>query len=109
MTSQRTTSRAVGVGLLVVAVAIVALLVGARDNGSGHELTATVDEATNLIEGLEVEAGGKVIGAIDGIDPVDGGRRARITLDIRDEDVWPLPRGSRFTVRWGGTAVADAA
>lgn len=90
------------VGLLLVAASVAFLL------GQGSEepprLSAIVPEAVNLIPGQEVEAGGKVIGMIDAIDVVEGGKAARITMRVEDDEAWPLPRDSRFTVRWGGTA-----
>lgn len=91
--------------LLVLAamLAAVAVLVTSSGEEGGHRISAVVPEATNLIAGQEVRAGGAVIGEIDDVEPVDRGRRARIVLRISD-DAWPLPRDSRFSVRWGGTA-----
>jgi phospholipid/cholesterol/gamma-HCH transport system substrate-binding protein len=89
-------------GLIAIA-AFVAFVVGRGDSSSGHRLSATVTEATNLIKGQELEAGGRVIGVIDAVEPVEGGKRARITMKVED-DAWPLPADSRFSVRWGGTA-----
>ncbi len=90
------------VGLAVI-LALVAYLVGREDVGAGHRVSATVTEATNLIPGQELKAGGRVIGIIDAVEPVERGKRARITMKVQD-DAWPLPVDTRFSVRWGGTA-----
>ena len=97
-------ARIVAGAALVVAAAIAAVVLLGGDDDRGHVLHATLPEAANVIEGQEVRAGGKVIGTVDGMEAVQRGRAARVTLRITDEDVWPLPRGTTFTVRWGGTA-----
>lgn len=86
----------------VAAVVAVAVVAGGGDAGT-HRLSAVVPEATNLIAGQDVKAGGGSIGRIEAIKAIDGGRRARIVLAI-DDAAWPLPRGTHFTSRWGGTA-----
>jgi len=88
--------------LLVVGLIAVVLIDGGA-SGSGHRLHVTVAEATNLLAGQELKSGGGKIGVIDDIDTVEGGARARITLRVEDR-AWPLPRGTRFAVRYGGTA-----
>lgn len=100
----RRVMRILATAAVLAAVAVVAVIVLGGDDDRGHLLSATVPEAANVIEGQEVRAGGKVIGTVDGMTAVDRGRAARVVLRITDEDVWPLPRGTTFTVRWGGTA-----
>jgi len=94
-----------GVVLTLGAVALVVLAIVVQGGGDAgdHRLNVVVPEATNLIPGQEVKAGGGAIGEIDDITTVDAGRGARITLSI-DDDAWPLPQGTRFGVRFGGTA-----
>jgi virulence factor Mce-like protein len=88
----------------LVAGAIVLLATVTRDNGaSQHRLVATVDDATNLLAGQELKAGGGNIGTIEKLEATDRGRRARLTLRV-DDDAWPLGRGTKFAVRFGGTA-----
>lgn len=89
---------------LAIVAACVVLVVTATGGGpDGHRLTAMVPEATNLIAGQELKAGGGAIGKIEKLEAIDGGSRAKLTLRI-DDDAWPLPRGTRFNVRYGGTA-----
>ncbi|MCK9249445.1 MAG: hypothetical protein M0P31_10795 [Solirubrobacteraceae bacterium] len=88
----------------VVAVVVLAVVVTSGSDPTGHRLSATVTEATNVIAGQEVRAGGKVIGVVDDLEPIDRGHRAKVTLRITEDDAWPLPRGTKFSVRWGGTA-----
>lgn len=89
---------ALGAVLLVVLVVVVQ-----GGDGEQHRLNVVVPEATNLIKGQEVKAGGRAIGEIDDITALERGAKARITLSI-DDDAWPLPQGTTFGVRFGGTA-----
>lgn len=96
--------RALGlVAFAVIAVVGVVLVAGELAGNGGHRLTATVDEATNLIAGQELKAGGGKIGEIESLEAIDGGSKAKLTLLV-DEEAWPLPEGTKFAVRWGGTA-----
>jgi len=88
-------------GLVLVAALIVIVFTGG--GGSGHRLTATVGEATNLIAGQELRSGGAAIGTIEDITTIDHGAKAKLTLRVKDS-AWPLPQGTRFVVRYGGTA-----
>lgn len=90
----------------LVAVLVAAVLVAAwafGDDGREHRLVAVVDEANNLIPGQELRAGGGPIGSIESVDPIERGARARLTFLI-DDKAWPLAKGTKFDVRWGGTA-----
>src|SRR5436309_14362885 len=89
---------AVGAGLLVL------LLLVLGGGGSGHKFSAIVPSAANLVAGDKINAGGKNIGAVSDVQPVDRGRAARITMRIDDGDYWPLARDSKIEVRLGGTA-----
>lgn len=93
--------RVAGVGALLavlLAVAVVALSSG----GEGHRLTANVPEARYLIPGSQVRAAGQVVGEVSEAEPTRDGR-ARLELLIDDERVWPIPRGTKFRLRWNGT------
>lgn len=93
------------VRLLVAVVVVIGFVVIVSTSGDddGHRLTATVGEATNLLEGQELKAGGGKIGVIDELVAIDEGRKARITLSVEDR-AWPLREGTTFSVRFGGTA-----
>ncbi|WP_354698887.1 hypothetical protein DSM112329_04585 [Paraconexibacter sp. AEG42_29] len=94
--------RAVALGGLAAIVLLVVLLTGGGNAGS-HTLYATVSDATNLIKGQELKAGGGKIGVIDDVRAIDGGAKARLTLSVEDR-AWPLPKDTTFTARFGGTA-----
>ena len=77
------------------------------DKGSGsHRIVAVLPEAANVIEGLKLKAGGREIGTVEKLTAVDRGHAARMVLNI-DDDVWPLPQGTRFGLRFGGTAAVS--
>ncbi|MHB8693628.1 MAG: MlaD family protein [Solirubrobacteraceae bacterium] len=86
--------------LLAALVGIVLLLDGG--NGTQHRLFVDVSQATNIIPGQNVREGGIVVGSVGDVEPIDRGRAARVELDIA-ASVWPIPQGSTFTVKWGGT------
>lgn len=87
-------------GLAVVAV----LMLGG--GGSGHRLSFEVREAANIFAGQSVIAGNEPIGAVDDVEAVKRGSAARVSLRIDDESVWPLPQGTKFTLKQGGTLSA---
>ena len=93
--------------LAALAAAVVTVVVVVRGAGGDdeypHELVLTVREAVNVIPGQYVREAGRPVGIVRDIDPVDGGRKARLVLAVGDE-AWPLPRDTRFRLRWGGTA-----
>lgn len=86
--------------LLAAVIALVVVLAGADDDRK--TVYVTVAKAPGVIAGQHVRSGGTIVGEVADISPVDRGRRARLAIALED-DVWPLPKGSRFTVRWGGT------
>lgn len=87
-------------GVVLVAV----LLVLARPGGDAHRgrVVLVVDEAASMFEGVPVRASGNHVGSVADARPTGDGR-ARITLDVDDRRVWPLPTDSRFRLRFGGT------
>jgi len=87
----------------LVAVVLIALLVGSKTSGDdGHRVSVVVPSATSVVKGQEVRAAGQAVGAVAGLEPVRGGRAVRIDFRI-DDAAWPLPQGSTFELRWGGT------
>jgi virulence factor Mce-like protein len=92
----------VPVGLVL---ALVALVAGSGDKNT-HALSVVVADATNASSGQFVRAGGSDVGQITSVEPVAGGRKVRVEMEL-DDKVWPLPQGSRMNLRWGGTASFD--
>jgi ABC-type transporter Mla subunit MlaD len=86
--------------LAVVVVIVVILATGGA--ASGHNLWVTVPDATDALAGQEIHAAGQTVGHIASIEPIEGGRAVRIELQL-DNSAWPLPSGSKFALRWGGT------
>lgn len=83
------------VGAFVLAGAA-ALSVQAASSGSGTvHLTATFADASPLVKGNVVKAGGVDVGKITGISLVDG--KARVSMDV-DKDVLPLHRDAALTI-----------
>jgi ABC-type transporter Mla subunit MlaD len=89
------------IAILVTAALAVAVIVAGRGSG-GHRVFVTVREATDAIAGQDVRSAGENVGSIAAIEPVDRGRAVRLTLELGDR-AWPLPQGTRFALRWGGT------
>lgn len=92
-------------GLAVAALALVGLVlvvVLARGGSDGHDVFVTVPKATGVVKGQYVRAAGGRVGRVADITPVRRGRAARIKLHL-DDEAWPVTKGSRFVLRWGGT------
>lgn len=87
---------AVLAGLVVVVVVLL------RSGGDAHHLTISVTDATNVIPGQEIRLAGIHVGEVGAVNAVDRGKRARLRLDLENR-VWPLRRGTRIALRWGGT------
>lgn len=92
--------------LVPVALLVVVVVLVAGGGSNRHEVHLIVPDATNTAVGQYVRAAGSEVGQISSIDPVDGGRRVRLGLKL-DDDVWPLTRGTKLQLRWGGTASFD--
>jgi phospholipid/cholesterol/gamma-HCH transport system substrate-binding protein len=82
-------------------VAIVTAVVLLSGSGESHELDATFLSAPNLVSGARVISGGVPVGTVDGVALRDG--LADVRLRITDDRSWPLPRGTKAEIRWGGT------
>jgi ABC-type transporter Mla subunit MlaD len=90
---------AAGLAAIVVIAGGVAILGGGETR---HHLFVTVPDATDAIAGQDIRAAGQNIGSIASIEPVARGRAVKLDLAISDA-AWPLPLGTRFALRWGGT------
>lgn len=94
------------VGALLSALGAAAVVAGfgfGSDGDDDRRLVVVVPQATNVIEGQQIRLRGVPVGRVSGIDPVDRGRAARLELTFSDRRAWPVPRGARMTLRWGGT------
>jgi virulence factor Mce-like protein len=87
-------------GLVAVAVAVITLASGGA--APPHHLFVTVPDATDALAGQEIRAAGQPVGEIASIEPTQRGHAVRIELALTDQ-AWPLPSGTRFALRWGGT------
>lgn len=93
--------RGVVTGALLL-LAVLALLIVLRSGSEGRDVFVTVPKATGVVKGQYIRAAGTTVGRVGDITPVQKGRAARIKLHL-DDEAWPVTKGSRFTLRWGGT------
>lgn len=93
-------SRVLAVGVLAAAALAVVLVVRA---GLSEERTirAAFDSAENVVPGLEVRMAGRKVGVIRSSKRVNG--HAELELEITDDRVWPLRRGTTAGLRFGTT------
>jgi ABC-type transporter Mla subunit MlaD len=91
----------VPLGFGVVVVVGLAIVLGSGA-GAGRTLYVSVDDATGVTKGQRIRMAGKPVGQVADIKPASRGRAARIELRF-DDTAWPLARGSRMRLRWGGT------
>jgi phospholipid/cholesterol/gamma-HCH transport system substrate-binding protein len=88
--------------LLIAGVIALAVELASGGGSDGHSLTVTVPDAVNVVSGQYVKDSGVNVGEVDSLTAVDHGHAARLKLTLSN-DVWPLPRGSRMVLHWGGT------
>ncbi|MEA2170803.1 MAG: phospholipid/cholesterol/gamma-HCH transport system substrate-binding protein [Solirubrobacteraceae bacterium] len=98
-------SRFWGVIAVASAIALAAVAFIGGDTTQGHTLVLTVPEANAVIPGQQVTAGGEVIGRVNDVKALNGGRAAELDLGISTGH-WPIPQGSTFDIRWGGTVAS---
>ena len=97
-----TTRRRLTIAAELLAAAVIVLLLISGSGSARHRVYVTVPDATAAVSGQMIRAAGVPAGTIGSIEPVAGGRQARVELDI-DSSAWPLPQGTTMTLRWGGT------
>jgi phospholipid/cholesterol/gamma-HCH transport system substrate-binding protein len=90
-----TLARTAAVVLVIAAVAVVAVLLF-RGGAGGYEVSATFDNAGQLVNGNQVEVGGRPIGTVTDIALTDDGR-ARVKMKLTEFK--PLHAGTRATIR----------
>lgn len=88
--------------IAAVLVGVVVVAAASKDGDEGRHLTMVVPAATHFFRGLDVRAAGQKVGVVSDTE-VTSDDRALLRLRIDDENVWPLPAGTRASVRWGGT------
>jgi phospholipid/cholesterol/gamma-HCH transport system substrate-binding protein len=84
-------------GFAAIALAVVAVAVVLFLQGGGYEVTARFQNASQLVPGNPVQAGGVQIGSVKRIELSDDGR-ADVTLSIDEPAYEPLPRGTQAKV-----------
>lgn len=92
-------------GMLAVGLVVLVLVALVVTHGSPreHRFSVTVDQATNVISDQAIRQAGVKVGHVLSVKPADDGRAARLELAVFDR-AWPLPRGTKLALRWGGTA-----
>jgi phospholipid/cholesterol/gamma-HCH transport system substrate-binding protein len=85
----------------VAAVLLIAIIIVAGGGSSGHTVKASFDSAVQLAPGQEVRVAGRKVGEIGKVE-ISGGHSV-VELKIREDDVWPLHRGTTANTRWGST------
>lgn len=96
--------RAPAIVLLVAGLLLVGLLVatsGVLGGPDAHRLRAGFTDVNQMTPGQEVRVAGRRVGEIGKIE-VEGGE-AVVDLEITDEAVWPLPKGTFARARMGST------
>jgi ABC-type transporter Mla subunit MlaD len=94
------------VATIVAVAVVVALIAAASGGGSAHTVYLTVRDANDVISSQQVRAAGVVVGSVSSVQVIDGGRMARVSLSISDDKLWPLRKGTKLQLRWGGTISA---
>jgi phospholipid/cholesterol/gamma-HCH transport system substrate-binding protein len=89
------------VALAVAVLAAVVILGSALSGGGSHTLRASFEGAEQLAPGMELRMAGRKIGEIGKIETGDG--RAIVDLEVREDGIWPLHRGTTAGIRWGST------
>jgi phospholipid/cholesterol/gamma-HCH transport system substrate-binding protein len=83
------------IALGVAAVAIIVVLLGG--GGGGYEVTATFENASQLVKGNQVVVGGVSVGTVSKIELGPQGQ-ALVTFSV-DDNYAPLSRGTTATIR----------
>ncbi|WP_249011607.1 MlaD family protein [Conexibacter sp. DBS9H8] len=88
---------------LAAAIVVVVVLFATQSGPAAptHTLYANFESATNLVSGANVTAGGQTVGHVGTVKLAHN--LASVQLDITDNSVWPLPKGTNAEIRWGGT------
>lgn len=86
---------AAAAAIVVALIAVVAILLS---GGSSYQVKAVFQNASQLVNGDQVEVAGNSVGSVSNISLTPGGQ-AELTLDINDSTYQPLRQGTEATVR----------
>jgi phospholipid/cholesterol/gamma-HCH transport system substrate-binding protein len=86
------------VAVAAVAIAIVAVAIIVLSGGSSYEVKAVFANASQIVNGDQVEVAGNSVGSVSDVSLTPDGH-AQITLQINDSSVQPLRQGTEATVR----------
>jgi phospholipid/cholesterol/gamma-HCH transport system substrate-binding protein len=81
-----------------VAIAVVVVAVILLSSGSGYQVKAVFQDASQIVNGDQVEIGGNAVGTVSKIALTRTGQ-AELTLSINDSSYTPLHQGTQATVR----------
>ena len=93
-----TVGRVAALAALVIAVVVVAVLL--LSGNGGTEYKVTLINAGQLVNGDDVQVGGRRVGSVRGIALSDD-NQAEIKIAV-DRDFAPLHEGTTHTVVWAG-------
>jgi phospholipid/cholesterol/gamma-HCH transport system substrate-binding protein len=91
-----TVARVTAVAAVVVVVALAALAM--FGDGGSYRVKAVFQNAGQLVSGNQVRVGGQPVGTITDID-LDDSAQAVVTMELKDDDLAPLHRGTTATIR----------
>ena len=86
------------VAIAAVAIAIVAVAIIVLSGGSSYKVKAVFANASQIVNGDQVEVAGDSIGSVSR-RLADPGRAGQLTLQINDSNYQPLRQGTEATVR----------
>ena len=84
--------------LIALGIAVVVIAVVLFSSGESYRVTLTLDNASQLVKGNQVKVGGVPVGTVSKLELGDDAQ-ALIELEITDDDLTPLHRGSTAEVR----------
>jgi phospholipid/cholesterol/gamma-HCH transport system substrate-binding protein len=84
--------------LTAVGIAIVAVVLIVFSGGSGYQVKAIFQNASQLVSGDQVQVAGNSVGSVSNISLTPNGQ-AELTLSINDAAYQPLRQGTQATVR----------
>jgi phospholipid/cholesterol/gamma-HCH transport system substrate-binding protein len=84
--------------LTAVAIAVLAVVLIVFSGGSGYQVKAVFQNASQLVSGDQVMVSGNGVGSVSNIALTPDGQ-AQLTLSINDSNYQPLHRGTQATVR----------
>ncbi len=88
--------RVAAVAAVVLAVVVVAVIL--LSGGSGYQVNAVFQDASQIVSGDQVQIGGNTVGTVSKIALTRTGQ-AQLTLSINDSNFTPLHQGTDATVR----------